>query len=125
MAFGNNYCPRVVKPVAAGQLSALVGSAKPGETLFVKFASAFCGACQASRHSIDTALKQSKDCVNVVELDSDVADVVADSYGVKNLPTMVAVREGKVVGRMEGSGEPAAYLKFFAKFASLNGSGGK
>lgn len=114
---GSNYCARVVKPVAAPQLRQLVEQSRsnPAMTLFVKFASAFCGACKQSRVAIDQALRAAPRCLDVVELDSDVADSTADGFGVKALPTMVAVRGGKVVGRMEGAQEAQGYLRFFQK----------
>jgi len=87
----------------------------PKATFFVKFASAFCGACQQSRAAIDTALKTTQKCVDIVELDSDVADSTADTFNVKELPTVVAVKGGKVIGKMTGSQEPAAYVRFFTK----------
>jgi thioredoxin-like negative regulator of GroEL len=112
-----NYCTRVVRPVAAPQLKQLVeqSRANPAATVFIKFASAFCGACKASKPAIDQAMRASQKCLDVVEIDSDVADSVADGFGVKALPTMVAMRGGKVVGRMEGSAEASGYTRFFAK----------
>lgn len=114
---GSSYCPRVVRPVAALQLRQLVEQSKanPAMTLFVKFASAFCGACKQSRPAIDQALRMSQQCHNVVELDSDVADSTADQFGVKALPTMVAMKGGKVVAKMEGSQEAQKYLRFFTQ----------
>ena len=55
--------------------------------------------------------------LDVVEIDSDVADAAADGFGVKALPTMVAMRGGKVVGKVEGAQEASGYLRFFAKHA--------
>jgi thioredoxin-like negative regulator of GroEL len=111
------FCSRVVRPVAAPQLQQMVEASKahPKEVLFVKFASAFCSACQESRKAIDAALKSTDGCVNVVELDSDVASTTADSFGVKELPTLVAMKGGKVVGKMIGASEPQAYVRFFHK----------
>jgi len=116
----DKYCARIVRPIAAPQLKQLVDQSKanPNATLFVKFASAFCGACKASKPAIDQALRMSQKCHNVVELDSDVADATADGFGVKALPTMIAMKGGRVVGKMEGSHEPAAYQRFFAKHSS-------
>lgn len=111
---GASFCPRIVRPVAAPQLKQLVAAAR-NRTLFVKFASAFCSACTESRAAIDTALKRSASCLDVVELDSDVADSTADGFGVKALPTLVAIRDGKVLGKMEGAQAPEAYARFFAK----------
>jgi|GEM_PF-313725 len=113
----SNHCSRVVIPVAAPQLQQLVeqSRANPTQTLFVKFASAFCGACKASRPAIDAALRSSQRCIKVVELDSDVNDSAADRFGVRSLPTMVAFRGGKVVGKVEGAQDPQGYIKFFHK----------
>jgi thioredoxin-like negative regulator of GroEL len=113
----NRFCSRMVRPVAAPQLRQMVEASKanPKATLFVKFASAFCSACQESRKSIDTALKATDKCLDIVELDADVADTTADSFGVKEMPTLVAMKGGKVVGKMIGASEPQAYVRFFHK----------
>lgn len=113
----SNYCARVVRPVASPQLKQLIEQSRgnPHMTLFIKFASAFCGACKQSRQAIDQALRTAPKCLDVVELDSDVADATADGFGVKALPTMVAVRGGKVVGKVEGAQEASGYLRFFQK----------
>jgi thioredoxin-like negative regulator of GroEL len=83
------FCARVVRPVAAPQLQQLVEQSRrnPSSTLFIKFASAFCEACKASRSAIDQALRASDKCLDVVELDSDIADAAADQFGVRSLPT--------------------------------------
>jgi thioredoxin-like negative regulator of GroEL len=117
-----NHCTRVVRPVAASQLRQLIEKSRgnPNATLFIKFASAFCGACKESRIAIDQALKSSNRCLDVVELDSDVADGMADGFNVKSLPTMVAVRNGTVVGKVEGAQQAAGYMKFFQKHTTEN-----
>lgn len=119
MATNQRFCSRVVRPVAAPQLKQMVemSKANPSATLFVKFASAFCSACQESRKAIDTALKATDKCLDVVELDSDNAGPTADGFGVKSLPTLIAMKGGKVVGRIEHAAEPQAYIRFFQKHA--------
>lgn len=112
-------CPRIVRPVASPQLQQLVeASKKSRDVFFIKFASAFCGACQESKKALDAAMKTSRGCHNVVELDSDINASTADSFGVKALPTLVAVKHGQVIGKMEGARDPAAYVKFFEKHSS-------
>lgn len=113
---GSKFCSRVVRPVASGQLSQLVAASRgSGQTLFVKFASAFCAACQESRKAMDAAMQKTQKCLNVVELDSDVADSTADQFKVKALPTLVAIRNGEVVGKVEGVQESVGYQRFFEK----------
>lgn len=106
-------CPRFVKPIAGAQINKVVAGTQDGSTVFVKFASQFCGACQESKKSIAEAM--SKTCANVVELDADVAVDVADRNGVEAMPTIIAFRGGKAVGRLEGAESPEKYVRFFEK----------
>jgi thioredoxin 1 len=106
-------CPRFVKVIAGRQLDKVVAETKDGQTVFVKFASQFCGACQESKKSIAEAL--TKTCADVRELDADVAGDTADAYKVENMPTVIAFRNGKQVARLEGAETPEKYQKFFEK----------
>ena len=112
----SKFCARVVRPIAASQLNSVIAASHGShETVFVKFASAFCDACKQSRIAIDMALKRTQKCVNIVELDSDIADATADGFHVKALPTVIAIKDGKVVGKVEAALEAAGYQKFFEK----------
>jgi thioredoxin-like negative regulator of GroEL len=109
-------CARFVRTIAGQQLGKIVEGTKDGRTVFVKFASAFCGACQESKKSIAEAL--TKTCADVVELDADVAPSVADANKVSDLPTLIAFRNGKAVGRLKGAEAPEKYVAFFEKHGS-------
>jgi thioredoxin-like negative regulator of GroEL len=106
-------CTRFVRPIAGMQLPKVVEQTKDGRTVFVKFASQFCGACQESKAAISEALGQT--CAEVMELDADVAGNVADAHKVENLPTVIAFRNGKAVARLDGAETPAKYKAFFEK----------
>jgi len=106
-------CHRSVRPIAGMQVNKVVDSTKDGHTVFMKFASQFCGACQESKAAISEAL--TKTCAEVVEVDADVAMDVADAHKVENMPTVIAFRGGKAVGRLEGAETPEKYKAFFQK----------
>lgn len=110
---GKDFCRRTVGIIAGQQLNGLIEQTKGGKTKFVKFASAFCGACQESKKSIAEAL--SNTCADVVELDADVAGNVADAHHVESMPTVIAFRNGKEVGRLDKAETPAKYKAFFEK----------
>ena len=107
-------CPRQPRIIAGRQLDKVVEGTKSGETVFVKFASAFCGACQESKKSIAEALSHT--CADVVELDADVAGDTADAHHVENMPTLIAFRGGKAVARLEGAETPEKYKQFFDRY---------
>lgn len=108
-----DFCKRTVGLIVGRQLDSVIAQSKGGKTKFVKFASAFCGACQESKKSIAEALSQT--CADVVELDADVAGEVADAHRVESMPTVIAFRNGVEVGRLNKAETPARYKAFFEK----------
>ena len=111
----SDFCRRTVGLIVGRQLDSVIAQSKGGKTKFVKFGSAFCGACQESKKSIAEALSQT--CADVVELDADVAGDVADAHRVESMPTVIAFRNGVEVGRLTKAETPARYKAFFEKHA--------
>lgn len=92
----------------AGPLPADSGSLK-----VLKFEADWCGACQKMK-PVFSSVAGSSDGVSFQSIDIDRQASLADRYGVKQIPTIVAVKNGREVGRLTGY-QNAAKLQSFVK----------
>lgn len=75
----------------------------------LKFSASWCGPCQA----LSTTIKGLTDLsVTVKEVDIDDNLDLAAEYGIRSVPTMVMLENGKEIKRVTGA-QPAAKVKEF------------
>ncbi len=80
----------------------------------LKFEADWCGACQKMKPIFSSVSKSSPAGVSFQSINVDTQTALAEQYKVELLPTVVAVKNGKVVGRSTGF-MSAAKLKSFIK----------
>ncbi|MEQ1839681.1 MAG: thioredoxin family protein [Verrucomicrobiales bacterium] len=80
----------------------------------LKFEADWCGACQQMKPIFSSVSKSSPAGVSFQSINVDTQTALAEQYKVELLPTVVAVKNGKVVGRSTGY-MSAAKLKSFIK----------
>lgn len=80
----------------------------------LKFEADWCGACQKMKPVFSSVSKSSPAGVSFQSINVDTQTALAEQYKVELLPTVVAVKNGKVVGRSTGYMN-AAKLKSFIK----------
>ncbi|MCB1203367.1 MAG: thioredoxin family protein [Verrucomicrobiae bacterium] len=104
----------LVLPLVA--LAALMPSGLRGESSslkILKFEADWCGACKAMKPAF-AAVAKSTEGVRFETVNVDRQSSLAESYGVKLLPTIVAVKDGREVGRLTGA-QSEKKLKNFVK----------
>lgn len=72
---------------------------RPGEAVadgVLYFTAAWCGPCQALKPAVRAVARDAD--VDVVLVDVDAHDELADAHGVRELPTLRVLRGGRVVG---------------------------
>lgn len=75
--------------------------AETGSLKIIKFEADWCGACKQMKPIFSSVAKSSQGVAfETVNVDRQAA--LAERYGVKLLPTVVAVKNGKEVGRFTG-----------------------
>jgi thioredoxin 1 len=67
-------------------------------TVLVDFFADWCGPCKWLAPLLDRFSTKHGD-VKIVKLDVDAAENIAEQYGVKKIPTLLAFREGQEVRR--------------------------
>jgi thioredoxin 1 len=95
-------------------LFSVPAGAESGSLKILKFEADWCGPCQQMKPIFNTVSKEFGSAVAFQSIDVDKQPDLASTYKVELLPTVVAVKDGKVVGRSTGFMN-AAKLKGFIK----------
>lgn len=72
-----------------------------GETVFVDFWASWCGPCKAVAPLFQTLSEEVE--AKFVKVNIEDSQELAVEYGVRSIPTFLAIRNGEVVARMVGS----------------------
>ena len=100
--------------LAIAALFSVPAGAESGSLKILKFEADWCGPCQKMKPIFNTVSKEFGSSVAFQSIDVDKQPDLASTYKVELLPTVVAVKDGKVVGRSTGFMN-AAKLKGFIK----------
>lgn len=77
-------------------------AAEGAKTKIIKFEATWCGPCQQMKPLFAKVSQANAADVDFQSVDIDASPAVADAYEVSLLPTVIAVKDGKVVGRITG-----------------------
>lgn len=83
-------------------------------TAVIDFHAQWCGPCKVLGPALAKVCSEHK--VQLIKVDVDGAPAAAAAFGVASLPTVVAYRDGKPVGRFVGAQPPARINDFVSKF---------
>ena len=93
--------PNAVRHVDADGLTQVLSG---NRLVIINFCAPWCGPCRMLAPKVEQLAKQHRD-VAFVKVDIDECEDLAAQYNVSALPTLVAVRNGHVVGRVVGASE--------------------
>ncbi len=91
-----------------------VKSAKP---VLVDFFAEWCGPCKIQSPIIEEVAKEIGDTAVVGKLDVDANPTVAQKFGVMSIPTLIILKDGKVVEQMVGVHTKEALVEKLKKLA--------
>ncbi|MBL9019020.1 MAG: thioredoxin family protein [Myxococcales bacterium] len=83
-------------------------AALPGVTV-IDFTARWCGPCKVMEPVLAALATEYRDRVRLAAVDVNDEPVLAETYGVRAMPTLVVLRDGKEVGRVIGS-RPRAFV---------------
>jgi thioredoxin 1 len=96
--------PGMVTDVTGEQLDVEMSSSQHSTTpILVDVYATWCGPCKMVVPQLEAAAKKFGSNVRVVKIDSDKHSSWASRYQVQGLPTMLLIKEGRVVDRLEGA----------------------
>lgn len=98
---------RILSPLAIAVATlALIATpltaATRAKTKIIKFEATWCGPCQQMKPIFAKVSQANAATTDFQSIDIDASPAAADTYEVSLLPTVIAVKNGKVVGRMTG-----------------------
>lgn len=78
----------------------IVADSKP---TVIDFWAEWCGPCRTIAPIVEELAEEYADRVNIGKCDVDSADDVVATYRVRNIPTLVFIKDGNVVGKHVGA----------------------
>ncbi|MFA9290412.1 MAG: thioredoxin [Solirubrobacteraceae bacterium] len=73
-----------------------------GKPALVDFWAAWCGPCRMIAPSIEELSAEFKDIAVVGKVDVDTNQEIATKFGIRNIPTLLFFKDGKVVDKVVG-----------------------
>ena len=87
-------------PVSDGEFDAVTGgTAVP---ILVDFYADWCGPCRILAPVVDELARGRTGSLLVLKVDTDRSPAVAERFGIRGIPTLVVIRDGREVGRHVG-----------------------
>ena len=102
--------PEIIEATDANFESEVLQSDTP---VVVDFWAPWCGPCKQIAPILDQLADEFKGRVRVAKVDVDRNRMVANAYAIQSIPTLIAVRNGEVVGRVMGFQNKNGLAKFF------------
>ena len=80
-----------------------------GKPVVVDFWATWCGPCRKVAPVIEELAEEYKDRVIVGKVDVEEQDDLAFQFGIRNIPTVLFLKDGKVVDKIVGATVKAAF----------------
>src|SRR5690554_847936 len=77
---------------------------KTDQLVIIDFWAEWCGPCKMVGPIIEQISEEYKESVTVGKLDVDNNDDTTSKYGIRNIPTVLFIKNGEVVDKVVGAG---------------------
>ncbi len=93
-------------------LGLISARAEEGPLTLLKFEADWCAPCQQMKPNVRKVSAAFGSKISVQSINIDNNQALADKYRVKGIPHIVAIKNGKVVGKVTGYQSEAALTRF-------------
>jgi thioredoxin 1 len=91
-----------------------------GKPVIVDFWASWCGPCRMTKPILEKLAQEYAGTVEFLPINADDSREVLEQFQVSGIPTVMALRDGKIVGRVTGSQNETGYRAMF--MALVDGS---
>lgn len=92
--------------VSQENFQSLVNGDKP---LVLDFWATWCGPCRKIGPDIEALAEEYADKVNVAKCDVEENEEIAAQYGVRNIPTVLFIKNGEIVDKQVGAAPKSVF----------------
>ncbi len=75
---------------------------QPGKTVLIEFYTDWCPTCRAMRQTLERVAEE-RDDIDIFTVNTDKNPGFVREYNIKSVPTFIALKNGKIVGRASGA----------------------
>ena len=98
--------------ITKDNLDEIIGAGKP---VVIDFWAEWCGPCRMIAPIVDELAAEYEGRVTIGKCDVDENDAVAAKYAVRNIPTLIFIKNGEVVDKQVGAAPKQALEEKVAK----------
>lgn len=84
---------------------------KSDKPLVIDFWAEWCGPCRMVGPIVDELSSEYGDRVTIGKVDVDNNDEITSKYGIRNIPTILFIKNGEVVDKQVGAAQKAALVE--------------
>ena len=80
-----------------------------GKPVMIDFSASWCGPCKRIAPFVDTLAEKYAEQAHVVKCDIEESEDLATHFGIRNIPTVLFIKDGEVVDKLVGLNAKGAY----------------
>lgn len=92
--------------------------ASAAQLVLVDFWAAWCGPCRSLAPILEKLAEEFRDSMRLVKVDTDREQALAGQFGIRSLPTVLFLRDGKVVDQFMGALPESAIRQKIEQYAA-------
>ena len=82
-----------------------------GKPVMIDFSASWCGPCKRIAPFVDTLAEKYAEQAHVVKCDIEESEDLALRYGIRNVPTILFIKDGKVVDKQTGAASKNVFVE--------------